>query len=59
MDSSDEDFLPDPEKPRMRKKEPPDRDEEFPTTSQPRGLKRKHEEDSIKGKCFFIFFGDS
>ena len=64
MDSSDEDFLPDPEKPMSRtlglmgrKKKPPDKDEASSshTTSQPRGLKRKREEDSTKGKCFFIF----
>ena len=47
--SSDEDFLPDPERSRRKvdfpvrgKKKPPDR-------------KRKAEEDSSKGKCFFIY----
>ena len=68
MDSSDEDFLPDPDKPRRRPlglvgrmKKPPDKDgaSSSHTTSQPRGLKRKHEEDFTEGKCFFIFFGDS
>ena len=68
MDSSDEDFLPDPENPVRRplglmgrKKKPPDKDEASSShaTSQPRGLKRKHKEDFTKGKCFFISFGDS
>ena len=62
MDSSDEDFLPDPERPR-RMKEPPDRGE--PSGS--RGNKRKIDDDpdnqqsglclhddSNKGRCFFI-----
>ena len=46
MDSSDEDFLPDPDRPRKEKK-PPD-----PPAK--RGPKRKLEEDITKGKCFFI-----
>ena len=58
MDSSDEDFLPDPDKHLrspvpMDTKKPPDRQED-----QPRGQKRKPEEDSYKGKCFFIFLSD-
>ena len=61
MDSSDEDFLPDPE--RFRKiKEPPDRKK----VSSSRGKKRKSDDpvnrqsglnlhdDFLKGKCFFI-----
>ena len=60
MDSSDEDFLPDPDRPLRssipmdRKKKPPDR-----PANQPRGQKRKPEEDSNKGKCFFIFLSDA
>ena len=50
MDSSDEDFLPDPERPGKRK-EPPDRgsDEGF---NQQSGLNLH--DDFSKGKCFFI-----
>ena len=59
MDSSDEDFLPDPDKPGRgsylmeRGKKPPDK-----PVNQPRGKKRTHEEDSTKGKCFFSFLSD-
>ena len=61
MDSSDEDFLPDPERPRQEK--PPDKSK----VSSRRGLKRKNDEpanqqrglilhdDFTEGKCFFIF----
>ena len=58
MDSSDEDFLPDPERPRRgnmnkwpdsKQRKPPD-----PT----RGRKRKLEEDITKGKCFFYFLNE-
>ena len=61
MDSSDEEYLPDPERPK-RKREPPDRTE----VGASRGLKRKNDEsanqqrglilhdDVTKGKCFFI-----
>ena len=67
MESSDEDFLPDPERPKKRtippegkrKKKPPDQTEASTSkgcgTRQQRGPKRKIEEDSTKGKCFFIF----
>ena len=59
MDSSDDDFLPDPERPRKRK-EPPDRHEAGGSKK-----KSKHDEpanqqsglnlhdDFIKGKCSF------
>ena len=54
MDSSDEDFLPDPERVRnvkvsflKRKKEPPDRE----GANKQRGLNLH--DDSIKGKCSF------
>ena len=62
MESSDEDYLPDPERPRKRK-EPPDRGE----ASGSREKKSKQEEDDnkqsgldlhddfIKGRCFFFF----
>ena len=62
MESSDEDYLPDPERPRKRK-EPPDRGE----ASGSRGEKSKRDEpnnkqsglclhdDFIKGRCFFFF----
>ena len=61
MDSSDEDFLPDPERPR-KMKEPPDKGE----VSKSRGRKRKHDDpvnqqsgldlhdDFQEGKCLFI-----
>ena len=61
MDSSDEDYLPDPERPRQE--EPPDKSQ----VSGGRELKRKNDEpanqqrglnlheDFTKGKCFFIF----
>ena len=61
MDSSDEDYLPDPERPRQE--EPPDKSQ----VSGGRGLKRKNDEpanqqrglflhdDFTKGRCFFIF----
>ena len=55
MDSSDEEFLPDPERFRedkttslKRKKEPPDRED----ANKQRGLNLH--DDSLKGKCFFI-----
>ena len=56
MDSSDEDFLPDPERDRVeqrvssltRKKKPPDRKD----VNQQRGLILH--DDSTEGKCFFI-----
>ena len=63
MDSSDEDYLPDPERPRKRK-EPPDRGK----VSRNSGLRKKIDEpanqqrglilhdDFSKGKCFFIIF---
>ena len=61
MESSDEDYLPDPERPRQE--EPPDKSQ----VSGGRGLKRKNDEpdnqqrglflhdDFTEGKCFFIF----
>ena len=54
MDSSDEDFLPDPDKAfrnpaPLEKKKPPDR-----TENQQRGQKRKLKEDFNKGKCFLF-----
>ena len=61
MDSSDEDFLPDPDRPKQVK-EPPDRIE----VSKGRGKKRKRDDpvnqqsglnlhdDFAKGKCFFF-----
>ena len=61
MDSSDEDFLPDPERPGKRK-EPPDRGE----SSGSRGKKSKNDEsdnkqsgldlhdDFLKGRCFLF-----
>ena len=70
MDSSDEDFLPDPERPKRRiippeerrKKKPPDPAEvgtsKGCSTQQLRGPKRKIEEDSTKGKCIFIFLSE-
>ena len=70
MESSDEDFLPDPERPKKRtippegkrKKKPPDQTEASTSkgcgTRQQRGPKRKIEEDSTKGKCFFVFLSD-
>ena len=70
MESSDEDFLPDPERPKKRtippegkrKKKPPDQTEASTSkgcsTRQLRGPKRKIEEDSTKGKCFFIFLSE-
>ena len=57
MDSSDDDFLPDPDRPLRTtgpletKKKPPDK-----PANQARGKKRKLEEDSTKGKCLFIIF---
>ena len=62
MDSSDDDFLPDPDRPRKRKK-PPDHCEASGS-----GQRRKLDEqdnkqsgpylhdDFTKGKCFFIYF---
>ena len=62
MDSSDEDYLPDPER-QGRKKKPPDQS----GVGGSRGQKRKIDDadnqqrglnlhdDFIKGKCFFIF----
>ena len=52
MDPSDEDFLPDPERPSWinvgsKERKPPD-----PTRQ---GQKRKLDDDFTKGKCFFIF----
>ena len=70
MESSDEDFLPDPERPKKRtippegkrKKKPPDQTEASTSkgcgTRQQRGPKRKIEEDSTKGKCIFIFLSE-
>ena len=61
MDSSDEDFLPDPEKyngKEERRKEPPDRGgvgDEEPSNKQ-RGLKLH--DDFSKGKCSFFYFSD-
>ena len=61
MDSSDEDFLPDPERP-WKRKEPPDRGE----ASGSRGKKSKKDEsdnkqsgldlhdDFLKGRCFLF-----
>ena len=48
MDSSDEEFLPDPERYR-RKREPPDKDD----ANKQRGLILH--DDSTKGRCFFTF----
>ena len=62
MDSSDEDFLPDPERPRKRKK-PPDQDEASRSrkkrnldepANQQSGLYLH--DDSQKGKCTFSFY---
>ena len=61
MDSSDEDFLPDPERPRKRKK-PPDQDEASGSRmknldepdNQQSGLYLH--DDSKKGKCSFSFY---
>ena len=52
MDPSDEDYLPDPERPSWinvgsKERKPPD-----PTRQ---GQKRKLDDDFTKGKCFFIF----
>ena len=70
MESSDEDFLPDPERPKKRtippegkrKKKPPDQTEASTSkgcgTRQQRGPKRKIEEDSTKGKCFLVFLSE-
>ena len=55
MDSSDEDFLPDPERPRRGNLGHPDSKERKPPDPTRRGLKRKLDEDFTKGKCFFIF----
>ena len=64
MDSSDEDFLPDPERyregvphSRVREKEPPDRAPSSSEDDQPANKQRGLElhDDSTKGKCFFIF----
>ena len=46
MDSSDDDFLPDPDRPRKEKKPP--------NPQAKCGQKRKLDQDSTKGKCFFI-----
>ena len=61
MDSSDEDFLPDPERPRKRK-EPPDRNEAS-GSGQRRQLDEPDNQQSglylhdgfNKGKCFLLF----
>ena len=62
MDSSDDDFLPDPNRPRKRKR-PPDQSEASGS-----GQKRKRDEpdnkqsglylhdDFTKGRCFFTYF---
>ena len=55
MDSSDEEYLPDPERPSRRnvgskERKPPD-----PTR---KGKKRKLDEDFTKGKCFFIYLSE-
>ena len=64
MNSSDEDFLPDPERYRegmppskVREKEPPDRAPSSSEDEQPANKQRGLElhDDSTKGKCFFIF----
>ena len=56
MDSSDEDFLPDPERYRvgqgsslMRKKKPPDKED----VNKQSGLNLH--DDFLKGRCFFVF----
>ena len=56
MDSSDEDFLPDPERYRvgqgsslMRKKKPPDKED----ANKQSGLYLH--DDFLKGRCFFVF----
>ena len=56
MESSDEDFLPDPERHRVsqgsslkRKKRPPDRDDD----NKQSGLNLH--DDFSKGRCFFVF----
>ena len=64
MDSSDEDFLPDPERYRegvpplkVRKKRPPDKTPSSSEDDQPASKQRGLElhDDSTKGKCFFNF----